>query len=134
MWASYGLGPGVGLAAFVPGLLGRQTAARGNGAGDYRGPRQLPAAVHEVPGLSVRDPRAVRLRPDLLAVRAEGSRLYVMAKGMPARDNSREGKASMLYDGHNRKPGVSAGNAALRWRRLRRRMRRWLSDRFEVRP
>jgi hypothetical protein len=49
----------------------------------------------------------------------------------PVTRNSRTSKRAMLYDGHNRRPGVSARNDTMKWRRLRRRVKRWLTDRME---
>lgn len=46
--------------------------------------------------------------------------------------NNRDSKHAQLYDGHNRKPGVSARNDTMRWRRMRRRVKRWLTAGMET--
>lgn len=48
-----------------------------------------------------------------------------MARGVPAPDNDRQGKALFLYDGHNRKPGLSAATDTRRW--LFNNASRWIS-------
>lgn len=50
----------------------------------------------------------------------------------PVARNTHQTKHVMLYDGHNRKPGVSARNDTMKWRRLRRRVKRWLTARMET--
>ena len=40
--------------------------------------------------------------------------------------NTRAQKKALLYNGHNRKPGVAQHNRELRWRLRRRRIARWL--------
>jgi len=49
----------------------------------------------------------------------------------PAVGNDREGKRRVLYDGHNRRAGVSAANDTAHWRRLRRAAKRWLTARMK---
>jgi hypothetical protein len=43
--------------------------------------------------------------------------------------NSRAQKRQALYDGHNRRAGDS--DKEMRWRRLRRRMQRWMRELLE---
>lgn len=45
---------------------------------------------------------------------------------MTSARNARASKRGAAYDGHNRRPGVSAANDTRKWRRIRRNVTRWL--------
>lgn len=54
--------------------------------------------------------------------------MTMAAQFLPARQNTRAAKAVFLYDGHNRRPGISRANDTRRWRHIRRDVTRWLRD------